>query len=112
MVQIENECCMCGIPCMGDSCPNRAVPRVYCDRCGVEIPIGAVYTNEKYEHLCNDCYTGRCNYCGKEVRMSRLFGFKKRPNISICDDCVEKYNISDEKIEEMPMDEAEIDTEE
>lgn len=40
MVEIVNECCDCavpGYPCMGDSCPNRRVPHLYCDKCTEEV---------------------------------------------------------------------------
>lgn len=36
MVQYENECvgCHTEMGCMGEICPNRNVPRRYCDTCG------------------------------------------------------------------------------
>ena len=34
MVKYEDECVCCGLPCLGNSCPNRNVPRYYCDECG------------------------------------------------------------------------------
>lgn len=37
MISYENECVGCksdGIPCYGESCPNRHVKRLYCDECG------------------------------------------------------------------------------
>ena len=36
MVEFENECVDCGLPCMGSACPNRKVPHYYCDECGDE----------------------------------------------------------------------------
>ena len=38
MKRIENECVGCpdGMGCLGVSCPNRNVPRFYCDNCGAE----------------------------------------------------------------------------
>jgi len=36
MVEYENECVDCGLPCYGDACPYRHVPRYYCDECGDE----------------------------------------------------------------------------
>ena len=51
MKKIENECVGCGLPCLGDGCPNRNVARFYCDECEEE---------EKLYHydgkeLCEDC---------------------------------------------------------
>ena len=52
MIKTVNECVNCGLPCLGDTCPNRHVTRCYCDRCGDE-------TDELYEvdgeDLCEDC---------------------------------------------------------
>lgn len=36
MVRYENDCVDCGLPCLGESCPNRNVPHYYCDVCGDE----------------------------------------------------------------------------
>lgn len=36
MVQYENECVDCGLPCIGDACPHRKVPHYYCDKCDEE----------------------------------------------------------------------------
>ena len=51
MRRIENECVSCGLPCLGDICPNRRVERLYCDKCENE--------SELYEYgnkeLCIDC---------------------------------------------------------
>ena len=54
MITYENECCGCAVPaypCMGDACPNRNVPHLYCDRCKEEAD-----TLYEYE---NGAYTGR-----------------------------------------------------
>lgn len=68
MKRRENECCDCGLPCMGSSCPNRNVLRLYCDKCGHEV-------SDLYEHdgeeLCEDClekevHAVRCDKCGDE----------------------------------------------
>lgn len=32
----ENGCVDCGLPCIGNSCPNRNVTTLYCDDCGCE----------------------------------------------------------------------------
>ena len=55
MIKYENECCDCAVPsypCRGDSCPNRHVKHLYCDRCNDDV-------DELYdvdgEELCKDC---------------------------------------------------------
>lgn len=55
MVKTENECVDCGLPCMGDSCPNRKVTRYYCDKCKEE----ATIYHYDGEELCIDCIAGR-----------------------------------------------------
>ena len=53
MIIIENECVECppDIGCLGDSCPYKNVPRLYCDECEEE--------NQLYwwdgRQLCLDC---------------------------------------------------------
>ena len=40
MITYENDCCGCATPaypCMGDACPNRNVPHLYCDKCEEEV---------------------------------------------------------------------------
>lgn len=53
MKKTLNECCDCGLYCLGDYCPNRHVTRWYCDECGEDI------TEERYEFggedLCAGC---------------------------------------------------------
>lgn len=54
MLKLENECVGCtslGLSCMGSSCPNRDVPRYYCDECGEETTL---YYYEGFE-WCADC---------------------------------------------------------
>lgn len=51
MKRIENECVDCGLPCLGDSCPNRNVTRYYCDHCGSEEKLYHYDNNE----LCEEC---------------------------------------------------------
>ena len=55
MKRIENECVDCGLPCLGDRCPNRNVERFYCDNCGEE---ETLYEFEG-EELCIDCIAKR-----------------------------------------------------
>ena len=52
MKKIENDCVSCGLPCLGDSCPNRNVPHYYCDKCGAEEE--NIYKYDGQE-LCLDC---------------------------------------------------------
>ena len=40
MIKFEDECMSCAVPaypCLGDSCPNRHVPHLYCDECGDDV---------------------------------------------------------------------------
>ena len=49
MVKYENECCDCGLPCLGRSCPNRNVKHLYCDECGSDV-------DELWDGLCEECF--------------------------------------------------------
>lgn len=42
---------------MGNSCPNRNVEVVYCDKCGCELDAEYedIYEANGYEDLCADC---------------------------------------------------------
>lgn len=54
MKKTENECVGCtsmGLPCRGNSCPNKAVTRFYCDECGGEEEL--YYYDE--QELCIEC---------------------------------------------------------
>lgn len=54
MKRVENECVGCvsmGLPCLGNSCPNRNVVRYYCDRCGDETRLRDYYGEE----ICESC---------------------------------------------------------
>ncbi len=58
MVRYEDECVGCtsmGLPCLGNSCPNRNVPHFYCDGCGDETTL---YEFDG-EQLCIDCIRDR-----------------------------------------------------
>lgn len=55
MVKIENDCCDCGLPCLGGSCSNRNVPHYYCDECKDEAKL---YEYED-EQLCEACLLKR-----------------------------------------------------
>lgn len=54
MYKITNECCDCGMPCLGSACPMRNVRRYYCDSCGEECAEGECYDIGGYE-LCETC---------------------------------------------------------
>ena len=57
MLKIEDQCCDCAVPsypCIGSRCPNRNVKVYYCDKCGEEIDIDAVYEVDD-EHFCEEC---------------------------------------------------------
>lgn len=56
MIKYENECCDCAVPsypCIGELCPNRNVPHIYCDKCGQEIYED--YYDIDDEDVCEDC---------------------------------------------------------
>jgi hypothetical protein len=52
MIQYENDCVDCGLPCLGDSCPYRNVPHLYCDECKCEADKLREYEGEQ---LCEEC---------------------------------------------------------
>ena len=58
MVCYENECVGCPPErgCLGDACPNRNVPRYYCDKCGDECWPEELYSYDD-EMWCRDCLT-------------------------------------------------------
>lgn len=54
-VVYENECCDCAVPaypCLGNACPNRHVPHLYCDKCEEEVEV--LYETENGQ-LCAKC---------------------------------------------------------
>ena len=54
MVNVEDECVGCGLPCLGSRCPNRDVRRLYCDVCGREVD--ELYVHKMGgEQMCFDC---------------------------------------------------------
>ena len=57
MVRYEYRCADCGLPCLGDSCPNRNVPVPYCDECDEEI--GSDVYDVDGEELCETCLLNR-----------------------------------------------------
>lgn len=52
MVRIENDCVGCDLPCLGNSCPYKNVPHVYCDECEAEEDKFYKYEGQ---YLCQDC---------------------------------------------------------
>lgn len=48
----ENECVDCGLPCLGDACPNRNRIHKYCDVCDDKYDKVWKYENTVY---CKDC---------------------------------------------------------
>ena len=50
MIKYEDECVGCPkeMGCLGNACPNRNVPHLYCDKCG-----------DDCEELCEDCLKER-----------------------------------------------------
>ena len=58
-IKIENRCVDCGLPCKGDSCPNRNVKVCYCDKCGSELPFDETYEYEGMD-VCEDCLKDIC----------------------------------------------------
>lgn len=58
MKRLEDECVECPpeMGCLGSSCPNRNVERIYCDICGDEISYDSKrWDPDKDYHLCEDC---------------------------------------------------------
>lgn len=53
MIQYENQCVDCGLPCLAHACANASVPIYYCDNCGDEID-DDVYEADG-DHLCESC---------------------------------------------------------
>ena len=51
----ENQCCSCAVPaypCLGDSCPNRNVRVLECDKCHDEVDKLYIFDGEE---LCEEC---------------------------------------------------------
>ena len=58
MIKYEDECVGCPkeMGCLGNACPNRNVPHLYCDEC--EYEYDELYTCDGKE-LCEDCLKER-----------------------------------------------------
>ena len=69
MIIYENECVSCDT-CMGSHCPNRRVPHLVCDDCGIEdTEIETIYIYDSAD-LCLHCLVARLKDEGwiEEVR--------------------------------------------
>ena len=55
MIKYEDECVGCPpeMGCMGNSCPNRNVKHLYCDKCGEDC--AALYIDDYDNQVCEDC---------------------------------------------------------
>lgn len=59
MLKFENECVgPCPQGCLGRGCPNRNVPRFYCDSCGQDEEPDRLYVFDD-KMLCLDCLAER-----------------------------------------------------
>lgn len=59
MVTYEDECigCPTEMGCLGDTCPNKNVPHLYCDNCGKEVDELRDYNDEQW---CEKCILDSC----------------------------------------------------
>ena len=55
MIEYENNCVDCGLPCLYDSCRYYREKHLHCDRCGYEVDTLYLYDGEQ---LCYDCLLG------------------------------------------------------
>lgn len=68
MVVYANECVDCGLPCLGESCPNRNVVRTFCDECGAQADTTEIYGKD----LCDEC---AARFLDKEAELHDAAGF-------------------------------------
>lgn len=59
MVTYEDECigCPTEMGCLGDTCPNKNVPHLYCDNCNEEVDELRDYNGEQW---CEKCILDDC----------------------------------------------------
>ena len=59
MIEYENNCVGCppNLGCLGDTCPNRNVPYLYCDECDADVE--TLYEDESGQQLCEECLLKR-----------------------------------------------------
>ena len=88
-----NDCVCCGLPCLGDSCPNRHASHKICDKCGTDLGDHFVVGGEEF---CQKCFDrtfpkietknpGICSRCGCED-----YVFRNIDGDKLCQDCVDK----------------------
>lgn len=75
MINIENDCVGCELPCLGDACPYSNVPHYYCDKCGDEA-----------EELRNYYGDELCFYCWREEVEDELKAEYEKLNLVVADD--------------------------
>lgn len=51
MIEIENHCVDCGLPCIHSACPHSHVEVHYCDKCQENFADYIIWNTE----LCEDC---------------------------------------------------------
>lgn len=78
MIKYEDECCGCATesyPCLGNACPNRNVPHMYCDACGEETST----TKEEEMEYNTYMYKGKCLCfdCLLEEVGARIYDWEK-----------------------------------
>lgn len=59
MVDTRDECVHCGLPCLGNACPNRSVTHYICDECGAECDPDELYIDDDNAELCRECLIDR-----------------------------------------------------
>lgn len=55
MIKYEDSCVCCGLPCLGESCPNKSVLHLYCDKCKQEVARLFYSPISIDAQLCEDC---------------------------------------------------------
>ena len=54
MTVTRDECVSCGLPCLGDTCPNKHAIYYVCDKCGETVPADRLYVWDG-EEWCKEC---------------------------------------------------------
>lgn len=55
MIAYEDECCGCvspGYPCIGETCINKNVKHLYCDKCNADVEVLFIVDDKE---ICEDC---------------------------------------------------------
>ncbi len=68
-VRFEDECVGCPpeMGCLGSCCPNRNVPRVYCDNCGEELYDEDAWDDGSGIYMCANCLERKLRDAGVDV---------------------------------------------